>query len=180
EPAHASQALLDQLNAARDRVGELLGAVESHGYDLPDNRFDSVAILEVIRIVEALISRIRPTIVYTHQAGDLNVDHAVVHRAVLTATRPGTCPVRELYAFEIPSSTEWAFGQLEPRFSPNTFVDVSTTLDRKLEAMELYRSEARSFPHPRSPEALRALAVLRGSQASLEAAEAFQLIRKIG
>ena len=161
-------------------MGELLGAVEIHAFDLPDNRFDSVAILDVIKIVEALLSRIHPTIVYTHQAGDLNVDHAVVHRAVLTATRPGTCQVRALYAFEIPSSTEWAFGQLEPRFNPNTFVDVATTLDRKLEAMELYESEAAEFPHPRSPVALRALAVLPGSQASLEAAEAFQLIRKIG
>jgi LmbE family N-acetylglucosaminyl deacetylase len=180
QPAQASQALLDELHAASDQVGELLGAVEVHAYTLPDNRFDSVAIIEVIKIVEDLLGRIDPTIVYTHHSGDLNIDHAVVHRAVLTATRPGTCRVRELYAFEIPSSTEWGFGQLEPRFNPNTFVDISATLERKLEAMALYQGEARAFPHPRSADALRALASHRGSQAGLKAAEAFQLIRRIG
>ncbi len=179
DPAQASRTELDDLHDARDRAGAVLGAAQVHSHDLPDNRFDSVAMLEVVKVVEGLLGGIDPAIIYTHHGGDLNVDHGVVHRAVLTATRPGTCRVRELYAFEVPSSTEWAFGQLEPRFNPNTFVDIATTLDRKVEAMELYHSEARSFPHPRSGEALRALAAYRGSQAAQEAAEAFELIRRI-
>jgi len=103
-----------------------------------------------------------------------------VHRAVLTATRPmAGCPVKEIYAFEVPSSTEWAFGQFQPAFQPTVFVDISATLETKLKAMELYESEVRQFPHPRSPEALRALAHYWGSVVGREAAEAFELIRAV-
>jgi N-acetylglucosamine malate deacetylase 1 len=179
DPSVADPALLKQLHDARDRAGKLLGASEVHSHNLPDNRFDSVAMLDVVKVVEDLIALVGPRVVYTHHSGDLNVDHGVIHRAVLTATRPGTSRVRELYAFEVASSTEWALGQFEPRFNPNTYVNIAATLERKIEAMEVYESEARSYPHPRSPEALRALARYRGAQSGLGCAEAFQLIRKI-
>jgi LmbE family N-acetylglucosaminyl deacetylase len=104
----------------------------------------------------------------------------VVHRAVLTATRPvAGCPVREIYAFEMPSSTEWALGQFQPAFQPNVFVDISATLEIKVQVMAVYEGEARPFPHPRSPEALQAIARRWGSMVGLEAAEAFQLVRGV-
>src|SRR5690348_5633046 len=79
-------------------------------HKLPDNRLDTVPLLEVVKIVEELIDGIKPEIIYTHHGGDLNVDRGVIHRAVLTATRPISGQgVREIYAFEVPSSTEWAF-----------------------------------------------------------------------
>jgi LmbE family N-acetylglucosaminyl deacetylase len=147
---------------------------------LPDNRLDTVPLLEVVKIVEELVARLKPEVIYTHHAGDLNVDHGVVHRAVLTATRPMSGQtVREIYAFEVPSSTEWAFQRLEPAFRPNVFVDVTRTLEAKIAAMECYESEARKFPHPRSPEALRAIAMRWGSVAGCGAAEAFELVRSI-
>ena len=108
------------------------------------------------------------------------IDRQIVHRAVLTATRPvNNCPVKEVYAFEVPSATEWTFQQFEPVFHPNVFVDITETLEIKLKAMQLYDSEVQPFPHPRSLEALRATARRWGSVAGLEAAEAFQLIRSI-
>ena len=147
-------------------------------YDLPDNRFDTVPLLDVVKIVEELIEHLQPQIIYTRHSGDLNVDHMIVHRAVLTATRPvAGCPVKEIYTFEVPSSTEWAFGQFQPAFRPNVFVDISATLEAKVQAMALYESEAQSFPHPRSPEALRAIARRWGS--AVEAAEAFELVREV-
>jgi len=110
----------------------------------------------------------------------LNVDHGVIHRAVLTATRPmAGQPVREIYAFEVPSSTEWAFHSVQPVFRPNVFVDVSATLETKIAAMACYESEARKFPHPRSAEALRAIAMRWGSVVGCAAAEAFELIRSV-
>jgi len=87
--------------------------------------------------------------------------------------------VKEIYAFEVPSSTEWAFQQFEPVFHPNIFLDITGTLEKKVQAMQIYESEARPYPHPRSPEALRATARRWGSVAGLEAAEAFQLIRSV-
>lgn len=178
--AEADDDALLSLKDASRRAVERLGAADLRLYDLPDNRFDSVPLLDVVKIVEELVDSVNPATIYTHHPGDLNVDHGVVHRAVMTATRPAMgASVGSIYAFEVPSSTEWAFGQLEPRFRPTVFVDVSATLEAKVEAMEAYESEARTFPHPRSPEALRALARVRGSSVGLEAAEAFEVVRVI-
>ena len=176
----ADQALIEALHARVRQVAELLVAKDLFLYDLPDNRFDTVPLLDVIKIIEELVERLQPQVIYTHHGGDLNIDHVVVHRAVLTATRPvAGCPVGEIYAFEVPSSTEWAFGQFQPAFRPNVFVDISNTLETKIQAMQLYESEARPFPHPRSPEALRAIARRWGSVVGVEAAEAFELIRTV-
>ena len=176
----ADQAQVEALHAHSRQVAELLGAKDLFIYDLPDNRFDTAPLLDVIKIIEELVQRLQPQVIYTHHGGDLNVDHVIVHRAVLTATRPVPgCPVKEIYAFEVPSSTDWAFSQFQPAFRPNVFVDISATLETKMQAMVLYESEARPFPHPRSPEALQAIARRWGSVVGLEAAEAFELIRAV-
>lgn len=149
-------------------------------HKLPDNRLDTVPLLDIVKIIEDLVDRMKPEIIYTHHGGDLNIDHGVIHRAVLTATRPlAGQPVQEIYAFEVPSATDWAFQRLEPSFRPNVFVDVSRTLEAKIAAMACYETEVRQFPHPRSPEALRALAMRWGSVAGCPAAEAFELVRSI-
>ena len=162
------------------QVARLLGAGNIFFYNLPDNRFDTWPLLKILKILEELIHAYRPEIIYTHHPGDLNIDHALTHRAVLTATRPlPGCPVKAVYAFEVPSSTEWAFGQLKPVFRPNIFMDIQETLDVKLQAMQLYESELQPFPHPRSVRALQAIARRWGSVAGLSAAEAFELIREV-
>lgn len=171
---------LTALKSDSSRAADRLGAADLFLHDLPDNRFDTVPLLDVVKIVEGLVHRIAPHTIYTHHPGDLNVDHGVVHRAVMTATRPtGDAVVNTVYAFEVPSSTEWSFGQLAPPFRASVFVDIADTIDTKIEAMELYTSERRPFPHPRSPEALRALSSVRGAAAGLQAAEAFDLARTI-
>lgn len=177
--ADADRGSLDALHEAASRAAAVLGAQPPRLFDLPDNRFDTVPMLDVVKIVESLVAETSPHEIYTHHPGDLNVDHGVVHRAVLTATRPGVGPhVPAIYAFEVPSATEWAFDQFDA-FRPNVFRDISATLDAKVDAMEAYESEARPFPHPRSPAALRALAQARGAAAGVAAAEAFQLVRQI-
>ena len=176
----ADGALLDALAKQSRRVAELLGAEDLYLYDLPDNRFDTVPLLDVVRIIEDLVNRLRPEAVYTQHGGDLNVDHVVLYRATLTAVRPAPDhPVRAVYAYEVASSTEWAFQKFEPVFRPNVFVDIHDTLDLKIQAMELYESESRPFPHPRSPEALRSMACRWGSVVGVEAAEAFELVRLV-
>jgi LmbE family N-acetylglucosaminyl deacetylase len=141
---------------------------------------DTRPLLDVVKQVEAWIVEIGPEVVYTHHAGDLNVDHRITFQAVLTATRPQPgSVVRELYSFEVPSSTEWAFGETGPAFRPNVFQDIASTIDVKVEALERYTGEVRTFPHPRSGEALRAIARRWGSVAGVSYAEAFQLVRSI-
>jgi LmbE family N-acetylglucosaminyl deacetylase len=177
----AQQSEVAQLRKHAQRAAHILGvnAVSFHG--LPDNRLDTVPLLEVAKIVEELINAWEPNRIYTHHPGDLNMDHTVVSRAVMIASRPTKqCHVKTLYQFEVPSSTEWAFQQFESAFRPNVFFDVSATLDVKLKAMACYETEMREFPHPRSLEALTATARRWGSAVGVSAAEAFQLVREIG
>ena len=169
-------------NLAEDarRAAARIGVADLFLHDLPDNRFDTVALLDVVKIIEALLEKTRPQVVYTHHGGDLNIDHGIVFRASVTATRPvAGCSVSALYAYEVPSATDWAFGRVHPVFRPDTFVDIAETLDAKIEAMKQYRSEIRPFPHPRSPEAIEAAARRWGATAGVGAAEAFELIRAI-
>ena len=178
--ADAEQSQLTRLHQQAHAAAAQVGVKNVLLHKLPDNRLDTLALLDVVKIVEDLVDRVKPEVIYTHHAGDLNVDHGVIHRAVLTATRPvAGQPVREIYAFEVPSSTEWAFQRIEPSFRPNVFVDITRTLETKIAAMECYETEARRFPHPRSPEALRALATRWGSVVGCAAAEAFELVRSV-
>lgn len=171
---------LQRLQAEARAVATLLGAKSVEFGGLPDNRFDELSLLDVVKRVEQWLGRLQPQVIYTHHPGDLNIDHLITFRAVLTATRPTRgCTVREIYAFEVPSSTEWAFQRFEPAFRPNVFVDISATIETKIHAMQSYTSEVRLSPHPRSPEALRAIARRWGSVVGVEYAEAFELIRSV-
>jgi LmbE family N-acetylglucosaminyl deacetylase len=171
---------LDSLYVDAEAAAALLG-VKSIAFErLPDLRFDTLPLLDIVWRVERAIRDLRPSAILTHHPGDLNRDHQLTARAVLTATRPvGDCPVRDVYAFEVPSATEWSFGGVAPQFSPTVFVDVSKTIDKKIHAMECYQSERRDPPHPRAAESLRALARYRGATAGFAYAEAFQLMRSV-
>ncbi len=171
---------LSRLHHQARAAAAKMGAKDVLLYKLPDNRLDTLPLLDIVKLLEDLVQKLQPEVIYTHHPGDLNIDHGVVHRAVLTATRPlPGQSVREIYAFEVSSSTEWAFQRLEPLFRANVFVDVSATLETKLAGLACYDSETRQSPHPRSPEALRANAVRWGSVVGCEAAEAFELVRSI-
>lgn len=172
---------LEVLHGLAHEVSDFLKFHSLSMFDLPDNRFDSVNLLDIVKIVEGLVRKIEPFRIYTHHSGDLNVDHQISARAVLTATRPtsSAMPVKEIYEFETPSSTEWAFQRVHPLFQPNTFVEISGYLEQKIKALEIYDSEVKPFPHPRSGQALTAIAQKWGSTVGQNACEAFQLIRKI-
>jgi LmbE family N-acetylglucosaminyl deacetylase len=176
----AAEKELAAVKASAHQAAAHLGVEHLWLYDLPDNRFDTVALLDIVKRIEEILDRFAPETIYTHHGGDLNVDHRVVHQAVLTAARPlPGQQVREILAFEVPSSTEWSFQGLAPAFRPNVFVDISRTLELKLQGMALYQSEVRAFPHPRSPESITALARRWGSVVGCAAAEAFELMRAI-
>jgi LmbE family N-acetylglucosaminyl deacetylase len=145
--------------------------------DFPDNRFDSVPQIEITKEIEKIKSEINPQVVFTHFEHDLNKDHRITYESVSVATRPMAFEsVKELYSFEIPSSTEWKFPNV---FAPNVFIDITDTIDKKIQAFSMYETEVREFPHPRSPEAMRTIAKRWGVLSGLKCAEAFLLVRKI-
>lgn len=162
------------------RASLILDAKQVVHFDFPDNRMDGVDFLDIVKTVEECMERYKPEILYTHHIGDLNIDHTLVAKAVLTAARPlPRSLVSEIYSFEVLSSSEWGLGGAGETFHPNCFVEIGSFLDKKLQAMSAYKAEIRDFPHPRSLEAIRALAARRGSQAGLKAAEGFGVLRKI-
>ena len=174
---------VDELSAlakSARSAGKILGVSSVQLLDFPDNRMDSVDRLEVIKAVEEHIKLLKPVTVVTHHSGDLNIDHRIIHEAVVTACRPKPGNrVRRLLSFEINSSTEWQPLVSAPVFHPNWFEDVSKTLERKLQALEIYAEEMRTWPHSRSLQAVEHLARWRGSSVGYEAAEAFMLLREL-
>lgn len=171
---------LFDLKAQAGDAASVLGVKRVFFSDFPDNSFDSTPILKIIKEIEKIKEIVKPSIIYTHHYGDLNVDHRVVYNAVLTAFRPLKKEiVREIYSFEVFSSTEWAGPNKEIHFIPDTFVDISKTIEKKIKALKCYRKELRPYPHPRSIKNVKLLASKRGSEAGLKFAEAFETVRKI-
>jgi LmbE family N-acetylglucosaminyl deacetylase len=171
---------IKKLKKQAKKAAGIIGATSLETLSFPDNRMDSVDLLDVIKQVEKAVHKIRPDIIFTHHFGDLNIDHQITAKAVETAVRPlGKGKVKEVYAFEIPSSTDWSFSDPSNQFHPNCYFDIGDTLEIKLKAFKMYSGEKRTFPHPRSSENLIHHAKVRGSQSGLHVAEAFHLIRKI-
>jgi LmbE family N-acetylglucosaminyl deacetylase len=166
-----------------ERACKVLGVERLVLAGLPDQRLDTLTLLDVITPIERCIEQLRPDVVLTHFMGDVNEDHRLVARATLVATRPvpGTS-VRRVCSFEIPSSTDWAPPIPGSVFAPNLYVDISGSLETKLAAMACYadtfHSEVRPFPHPRSMQALTAYAHRHGAASGLLAAEPFMLLRE--
>lgn len=174
-PGHSVRAL----KVAAEKAAETLGASSVRVLGFPDNRFDSVDLLDITKALEKEIEETRPSIVYTHSTADLNVDHRTTATAVLTSTRPIPDGVVDLVlSFEIASSTEWSFGQLGSAFTANHFVELSDSqFEAKRRALECYGQEMRAFPHRRSYEVLDAMTRLAGATVGLSRAEAFELVR---
>jgi LmbE family N-acetylglucosaminyl deacetylase len=166
-----------------EKARQAIGYESVIAYDFPDNRFDSVDMLDLIKVIEKekSSSDFNPEIIFTHHGGDTNIDHRRTFEAVVTAIRPmQNEPIKTLICFETPSSTEWqAFNYPNP-FLPNIYFTISEeNLDAKIKGMESYEFEKRTYPHPRSPEALRIKASAHGVNVGKAYAEAFMLIRNI-
>lgn len=133
--------------------------------------------INTMKEVERVVQEVKPQIIYTHSISDLNWDHRVVAEACIIASRPKPeNVVEQLYFFEVPSSSDWTFFQIQPTFSPNVYKDISNVMDLKEAALSRYTTETYDFPDARSTEAMVTLAKYRGYQSGLNRAEAFQLV----
>lgn len=168
---------LKKLKKQAYEANNIVGVKKVYLYDFPDNRFDTVPLLDIIKVVENIKKYIKPAIIFTHYKNGLNIDHQITYRAVITATRPmfGES-VKEIYSFEILSSTEWNYPL---GFSPDVFFDISNTLEYKLKAFRVYKSELRDFPHPRSLRGIQLNAEYWGMRVGFKYVEVFKSIRII-
>lgn len=174
----------DELEKHRKNIRQAQAAIGYHSvsiHDFADNRFDTFALLDIIKVIEAEKQVFNPDIIFTHHGGDVNIDHQRTFEAVITACRPMSHEnVKTILTFETPSGTEWRASSDPRHFVPNFFVGVfEENIKAKITGMESYEFERRVFPHPRSPEALKIQAQRWGVAVGKEYAEAFQLIRYI-
>lgn len=177
--ADTDEAKLEELQEDAKRAAGIVGYKSIDFCGFPDNRMDSMDLLDIIKVISKYVEKYDPDTIFTHHHGDLNIDHRRTCEAVLTACRPvNENRVKRIFAFETPSSTEWDY-TYEDSFCPNVFFDVTGTLEAKVEGMACYRTESMTYPHPRSPEALRTLGRYRGSNVGFELAEAFMLLREL-
>lgn len=174
--------VLEEHHANMNAAGSHIGYKSIHSYNFSDNRFDSHALLDIVKVVEKEKEEFQPDIIFTHNAGDLNVDHRYTFQAVMTATRPMQDEkVKTIICFETNSATEWQYSQHPEQFHPNLFVEVSEEdVQAKIDALAEYKFEIRDYPHPRSAKALRVLAEYRGYTSGSEMAEAFEIVRMRG
>ena len=148
--------------------------------NLPDNQLDALPLLDIVKKVGTIVSNFKPDIVYTHNYGDLNIDHQITHRAVITACRPEPgFSVKELYSFEVLSATHWQSQSMGAAFVPNYFVNISDYIGLKIKALSSYDDEMREYPHIRSYNSVENLSKFRGSLVGIESAEAFCIERLI-
>jgi LmbE family N-acetylglucosaminyl deacetylase len=163
------------------RASHLLIGVEDTRYlDLPAAALDTVAATELNATLARLVQDVEPDTVFVPFIGDIHTDHQLTFLAAMVASRPrhNKAP-RRIYAYETLSETNWYAPGITPAFIPNVFIDISQTVERKLDAFRCFASQVRAFPDERSIEAIRALAVMRGASMYLQAAEAFMLVRQI-
>lgn len=173
-----------ELKIHKQNIKDAQAAIGYHSvntYDFPDNRFDTVALLDLIKVIEKEKKQFQPEIIFTHHGGDLNIDHQRTFEAVMTATRPMKDEVvKTIITFETPSGTEWQASSDPRRFVPNLFIEVSEKdVEAKIKGMESYEFEKREWPHPRSGEALKSIAKERGCRIGRNYAENFQVLRLI-
>lgn len=174
----------EELKIHKQNIKDAQVAIGYHSvstYDFPDNRFDTVALLDIIKVVEKEKEQFNPEIIFTHHGGDLNIDHQRTFEAIITATRPMKDEVvKTIITFETPSGTEWQASSDPRRFIPNLYIEVSEKdIEAKIKGMESYEFEKRQWPHPRSSEALMVAAKRAGVIIGADFSELFQIIRSI-
>ena len=175
----STEDMLNRRIRASKNVQSLLGISSVHYLNFPDNCMDSVPLLNIVKKLDLIIKKIKPSVIYTHSFCDLNIDHQLTHSAVMTVSRPTLeNNVHEIYGFEVLSSTEWSTAQRH-RFTPTFFVDITKHISTKIKAIKLYKEEMRSSPHSRSMKHAKVLAQHRGYTVGVDMAEAFEVLRKI-
>lgn len=157
-----------------------LGAEWLGSGDFPDNKMDSIPLIDVVKFIESFKESFYPDIIYVHSPTDLNIDHRIAASATLTAYRPQPNEkYSEIRFFEISSSTDYTVKQLEDSFEPNLYINIDNYWENKLKALKFYDMEMHPDPHSRSYKKIKSLAEFRGAQSGMKLAEAFQVVRRI-
>lgn len=168
------------LKREAEKAHAILGAGESLFLNLPSCMLEAYSKSDMNKQFRKVVEDIKPSIVFIPHYGDMHLDHRWVAEAAMVAVRPLQSPcIKKVLSYETLSETEWNTPSVNNAFIPNVWIDISNEIENKIMAMECYKSQLHAFPHPRSIEAIKALAHYRGSTIGVTAAEAFMLVREI-
>ncbi len=157
-----------------------LGVKETFFLDFPAVMLEEVPRYKLNDGILGVIQRVKPDEVYIPHRGDMQLDHQMVVDAAMVALRPKYAHVvKQIYAYETLSETGWNIPNAANDFIPTVYEDISETLEKKIAAMNIFKSQLADFPAARSLGAIEALARFRGATVNVMAAEAFTLIREI-
>lgn len=166
-----SKVYMDRILQEQNEVDKFLNIKKRFNLNLPTTKLNTIAHGELNKKISDIVDEINPQVLYTHFEHDLNEDHAIIFKASLVATRP---PKKiKLLCYETLSSSEWK----TKAFKPNYYVDIKDYIDKKIKTFQIYESEVKAYPYPRSLEGIRIQAKKRGSEVCIEYSEAFILIR---
>lgn len=169
---YSDQRFIEIRKKAAEDASKLLGIRNIKTLPFSDQKLDLIPQLELNRTLEKVIDEERPEIIYTHSSHDINKDHRLTYESTMVACRPFRRKVKRLICYELP-------GVHLHQFEPNVYVDITDTIDRKLEAFKKYSTEIEDAPKPRSIDSIRAWAAMRGIESENKYAEAFRLVREI-
>lgn len=176
----ASEEKLKIIRDEAEKAHQILGIKETFFLDFPVVKLSEVPIVDLNSEFVRVVNTVKPDIAFIPHKGDMHKDHFVVSHCAMVAMRPiGEQIVKEIYAYETLSETEWNIPSVENAFIPNVWIDVSDYIETKLKAMSCYKSQLMQPPHPRSIEIIKSLSVVRGSTVNVSHAESFMLIRKL-
>lgn len=171
---------IEHRRAEIEAVARAYGFASVHRLDFPTTRLDTIPAGDLVATLKTVFDAVSPEVVYAPYPGDVHTDHRIVFDTVAACSkwfRQST--VRRILAYETLSETEFGIRPDTAGFRPNVFINISEHLEQKLAILDLYAGETGTFPFPRSVEAVRALAALRGAAAGYTAAEAFMLLKEM-
>ncbi len=170
-----------QVRAEAEAASKVLGVSGLHFMDLPVTKLAHMPEHELNGTVSHIIDQTQPNWVFLPYRSDLHEDHKQIFDAAQVALRPlpNRMNVERILCYETLSETHWHAPQAEPSFTPQTYIDITSTLKTKLEAMQAYKSQLREAPNARSIESIKALAKFRGMTVHRMAAEAFVPLREV-
>ena len=175
-----SEVQISRRQAEIRKVATAFGFSKVHSLGLPPAKLDTLPIGDLVSSIGEIVKKISPTVVYLPFRGDAHTDHAIVFDAGVSCTKWFRyASILRVLCYETPSETEFCLNPEGARFSPNSFVDITPYIDRKIEIAQMYEGEMGEFPFPRSADALRALAQVRGATCGCHAAESFMVLREI-
>jgi len=174
----------DQAIKARDseivKVEKLYGFSLVSRLGLSTTKIDEYSMSSLISKISSVIDKVKPNIIYLPFKGDVHSDHKHIFDAAYSCTKSFRYPfIKKVYMMETLSETEFSVSTQENSFTPNVFMDISHYIDRKIEVMNIYKSEIGEHPFPRNERNIKALATYRGATAGCEYAESFMLIKEI-